>query len=1480
MRICYPTSKALTAAGAAGLLGATSVLFAAPAYRTAAAKHAIIGTHTAPRASRIRSRVVPLHPAAKHIPAGQMRNTKPVAVHLFSSALVGVHRDLIPADEIIPLSKIHPGMEGYGLTVFHGYKVERFGVKVIDILHKQYMGRDLILIRMSGGPITSRGANIIAGMSGSPVYFGGKLAGAVSMGYEWPKEPVAMVTPIEYMQEAFNPRLPSKPQFSSVPWSQQQAQFFSQGFAGMTVENSSHTEQLWRDRFSQAASFFGAGSAFGPGSAFGTEGGLHPLMTPIFTSGLSPQVVSGLSHVLAPLGMRAVAGMGAGNDSPAASQASMVPGSMVGVFFCTGDVELGGFGTVTYRKGNRILAFGHPMQQLGPIDFPLSTSYVADVFAGYPRSEKMCLPGKLVGSLQQDRPFSVMGTIGRPAHVVPLTIAVDDESTGASRTFHIQCADHPLLTSLIADVAAQEAISEVRSFPGDSMVNVRVEVDPHGLAPIVRDNTYFDYFSPGGFGEPSLADMDHILDLLQSNPFRAVGIGAIKVSMHIHSGRKMSSIERIAINKSQVAPGDKIHVDVALRPYKGTPYIVPLDVQIPADAPNGAATLLVTGGMLSPTPSLPGAGGGFTIVIGGGGGRSSADPAANLEELIDRFLKTDKNTDLVGRVVQSASPSLNINGERLYNLPPALSAALHSPRSTGSSPLPDEAKTVKPMSEMILGAQGVPINIQREDNNEQPVENHPSATPVIKHAPPDIPVPTPKTPANGAATTLSALEDALASGPGAAPIHQASEEGGAAGGDGMIVPPTGTSAQPTVTTTTKTTVTSTDATAATPTPAATAETTPEGVAKKLQTWTLRTQADFDAGHGDGVAVGSLGDLSIAPQFRRLHSLEKDDFVWVIRPGSHNSMLVGTGNNGLVYREDEGHNLTTALKTNELDVLSLALAPDGSTYAGTAPHGLIYRIPAIGSASAATPFFKTGKQYVLALTTDNANNLFAGTNGGAIYKVSSNGTGALWYQSKEAHICALDTAPNGDILAGTSPSGLVYRITPDGKASVIWDSGDESVSSIAAFPNGDILAATAPKGTVSRMHGDGSDAVQVLKTDVSIHDLCRSGSDVFAASGPALYQILPTNEVRKIQNEDNQDVLTVGAEPNGDLLAGTGSLAGVYRVTRQVNNNIYRTSIKDASSISSWGHVRWTGDLPAGSIIAWESRAGNSDLPDTTWSAWTPVTPDSDGAAVNSPQARFIQLRSLLSSSPDGASPIIRSVSLTYMPENRPPTLTIASPAAGAVLHGKTDISWTGQDPDGDALVYSVAASPDGGLTWKNVSLVDKEGKPVTTDIISDSYQWDTSALRDGSYLLKVTVSDRRSNANNAMQAAQLAGPFRVVNSPLQMVVPALSVHTAPDGSISFTGTADGKGSAIVAVSYRVDGGAWFAAAPDNGFFDSQQVGFKVQTGPLGSGDHKIEVQATSASGDKTLITVPLKSSATPATTKPGYGAPTTKPAGA
>ncbi|HEX2999513.1 MAG TPA: SpoIVB peptidase S55 domain-containing protein, partial [Armatimonadota bacterium] len=271
----------------------------------------------------------------------------------------------IPLDRktMMPLSEVRPGMRGIGRTVFSGVKIETFGVRVIGVLPKENLGGALILVRMDGGPITGRQANIIGGMSGSPVYINGRLVGAVAYGQTFPREPIAMLTPIEDMLEALDPALPQ--QLSRAEKKQAQASLSRRLPQPVNISGKVYNQIDIRHASS--------------GTAAGRDGVLEmaPLATPVSVSGISERGMKQLSGVLSQFNAEPMAGPG-GISYP--KPITLEPGSSVGASLITGDVDMTAVGTVTYRKGNQILAFGHPFLQMGAVDLPLTTAWVHDVF--------------------------------------------------------------------------------------------------------------------------------------------------------------------------------------------------------------------------------------------------------------------------------------------------------------------------------------------------------------------------------------------------------------------------------------------------------------------------------------------------------------------------------------------------------------------------------------------------------------------------------------------------------------------------------------------------------------------------------------------------------------------------------------------------------------------------------------------------------------------------------------------------------------------------------------------------------------------------------------------------------------------------------------------------------------------------------------------------------------------------------------------
>ena len=343
------------------------------------------------------------------------------------------------------VNEIRPGMVGIGRTVFEGTRVEEFTARIIGVLENAIgTRRNLILAKLEGGPLANTG--VIAGMSGSPVYIDGKLIGAVSYALgSFSKEPIAGITPIAEMTDAasFNDARPTGARVHvDFPLTRD------------SLTTAFRKALSWNRPFADRAGdaqFVGAGSfpvSTGVGSEqLGTL--LRPIATPLVMSGFEPDVADTFGGALRDQGFlpmgSAAAGPRAGEmpyDGP------LKPGDAIGVMFVNGDLELGGTGTVTHIDGTHVYAFGHPMYNLGPTEFPMTRAYVYTVLPSLFSSMKLSSTGEIIGTFTQDRATAIAGRLGAGPHMIPVTVTLESERA-PTHTFHFDVVNDQLFLPLM-----------------------------------------------------------------------------------------------------------------------------------------------------------------------------------------------------------------------------------------------------------------------------------------------------------------------------------------------------------------------------------------------------------------------------------------------------------------------------------------------------------------------------------------------------------------------------------------------------------------------------------------------------------------------------------------------------------------------------------------------------------------------------------------------------------------------------------------------------------------------------------------------------------------------------------------------------------------------------------------------------------------------------------------------------------------------
>lgn len=1405
----------------------------------------------------------------------------------------------LAAHEYLPTARLTPGMKGYGLTVFKGTKIERFNVTILGLLRKINNGKDLILVRLEGGPVTKRYANVIAGMSGSPVYVKGRIVGAVAYAPVFAREPLGFLTPIEDMLEAWDPDLPQTPTTASA-----------QAFPPIREQNLPAAILVGGRRVTTVR-FATPGET--PSTVSNGTLTLVPLATPVSISGVALSRLPALAQLLAPLGL-APSQMPGGARPPAGTKGSpLQPGGAFGVSLATGDLDMTAIGTLTYRRGDKIVGLGHPFTGIGPIDAPMFSAYIHDVLASYQSSQKLGSPVQLVGRVFQDRPFSVGGQIGARPVMVPIAIDIDDRSTRRFRRFRAQILRHPLMTPRIAAFAAANAIAEVHGQPGDSMATVSLEVEAEEVGTIRRTNTFFDALS---IGDTATADLTSLLSTLSSNPFYPVGIRSVKMSVRLEPRRDTAQIERIFLKQSRFEPGETVDVGVVLKPYKRDRIVRSIPIRIPSSVPTGSLTLMVQGGGFAPISLGISPSGGLVLQSG-----SDTTPAASVAQLVRRFSERERNNDLVARLLLPTT-AISVGGEKLTSLPPTIADVMRSTRSTGLRVERDEVKIAQATDYVLSGLQTLTIRVARKG---APPASTPAPPPSGKSGNP-IPV----TPPGGQPVSVSSGEDDdvesetldLESNAAGAPTISVEE------GDYVSPAPTEPRRPAPVTPSEPKKPAGSAGDAARNKDDAgteTAKDTTKPVGRLPGQWQQSTATDFRAGTLEGVTVTSRGDIRLAPTLRKI-SESNEAYFWTLAPTGDGGVYAGTGDNGLIYKIGQDGTRTEFAKTGELEVHSLVRGADGTLYAGTSPNGRVLRIGADGKASL---LFQTEEKYVLALVPAADGGLYAATGGGKgrVYQITADGKGRIVYEGGESHVTALALGPDGALYAGTAPNALVVRVAGKETARpiVLYDAAESTISGLGVDSKGTVYAGTNGRGVLYRISPDATTRVVYDKASGPLSGL-QVGADgtVWVASGATIHAVAPDDTVQTYDAPSDIQILSLLLAPAGEgrpdrrIWASTGNVGAVYALGGSpsgASRGTLVSSVFDAKGVAQWGTLRWTATLPAETRVLLETRTGNVAEPDTTWSSWSRPYSFAGGEKIVSPPGRYLQYRATLEGSGD-TSPALRTVEAFYLTRNLPPTVTISSPRGGEVWRGSKIVRWSGSDPDKDTLSYVVELSVDGGKVWTPVrgtrtttsttavvapptattsavekavlarvrQELDKQPEisaemrerilrdavpaareslsasrtpaqtttpkpPASATIRETSLPLDTAKWPDGTYQLRVVASDAAANPQEPLIGERVSSEFRIVNSAPALLLSSRATTVMSDRSAHLSGTALHRLIAIRAVQYRVDGGDWMAAAATDGLFDSSLEPFRITTPPLTPGAHTVEVQAQDEAGN-------------------------------
>jgi len=461
---------------------------------------------------------------------------------------------------IIPLDQVHAGMRGEAYTVFEGIQPEAMQVEVLGVLHNANGPKgDIILVRLHGAKVEYSG--VVAGMSGSPVYFDGRLAGALAFRIgEFSKEPIAGVTPIEEMLE-------------------------------ISELDRSKTDQI------QPASIKPTSPKTNIASPSVAEGKsyadyLTPIASPLVFSGFTQDAFQRFAPQFAQAGIVPVIGTGSmSNDK---QPEPLVPGSAVSAVLVRGDMNIAATCTVTYVDENHLLACGHPLMQSGQVDMPMDKANFLATLPSPANAFKIVNTTEQAGSFVQDRHTGIMGVFGKEPRMIPVSLTI--HGPAGPKEFHYDVLNNSKISPVAMMATVYSALQGVNESGEDTTYRMEGRIKVNGYP----DVELRDMFAPGDGGQATGAliamSLGDRFSRIFDNSFQMPELRGVDLSFDLLHERRSAKLESARTDVTDARPGDEVVVEAVLRPYRGERIVRQVPVRVPTSTPKGTLRILVSDG--------------------------------------------------------------------------------------------------------------------------------------------------------------------------------------------------------------------------------------------------------------------------------------------------------------------------------------------------------------------------------------------------------------------------------------------------------------------------------------------------------------------------------------------------------------------------------------------------------------------------------------------------------------------------------------------------------------------------------------------------------------------------------------------------------------------------------------------------------------------------------------------------------------------
>ena len=580
--------------------------------------------------------------------------------------------------EILPLSEVKPGMKATAWTVFQGTEPEPVPIEIVGLMKNAWGPRqDIILAKMGGKAIRT---NVAGGMSGSPVYYNGKLLGAVALRLStFSPDAICGITPIELMLE-INDFDATKPENSRTP---------DKAVARNAGQVAVPSEMI--------------GQAVGAGMPM-----MVPIETPLTFSGFGETALQEFGPMFRQMGI-AVAQGGAGTTThtskPVAGwEHSLNPGESVAGVLVDGDMSVTGLGTVTYNDGKKVLAFGHPFFNLGPVSMPMTKGEVLMTLASSYQPNKMANATDVVGALHQDRHSGIEGVLGAESEMIPVTVKVrsldDKEAVVREKSLHFNVFVQQKWTPYLMMLTLYNSVSELNDFRDEATYRLKGTVQMGSNQNLSLSNMQANGEVPmpapmalaGWFGDK--------FNRLYLNNVATPDVKSVNVTVDLLPDRRVATVESAWVANSEVQPGEEMPVKVFLRPYRGDVIERDFKVKIPDGLSKGDHRIVLSDA-------------------------ETANRMQNIAGAMNRFIDLPQtvslinqertNTKLYVSLLQS-SPTAYYDDKTMPSLPSSvlnvMQSGLAANRSLITSPETASEQMALPFDSVVTGSYSLRIHVK------------------------------------------------------------------------------------------------------------------------------------------------------------------------------------------------------------------------------------------------------------------------------------------------------------------------------------------------------------------------------------------------------------------------------------------------------------------------------------------------------------------------------------------------------------------------------------------------------------------------------------------------------------------------------------------------------------------------------------------------------------------------------------------------